>query len=719
MAKTRKIERMTDELVKYDEEIAEMNRLRSELGNTSFAANTHKIGEIERDLLRAKERLHAATSNDRRRTDAALYSSPMVYESTACSTGSSVNSTDSVGSKIKLTPSQVTLARFFAPDSDRRSLLLFHDVGVGKTCTAIQIAERYARDGIKVVVIAPRAVIGQFGREIYNRDAPSGGCLGDGGYKTPEAFQKRYTLCTIHHIFKIVDKIRADARAIHMSDQAREFEVDARVRSRFSNTLFVVDEVHKLRDTKEEKASSETLVRIARCTVNSRMLLMSATPMYNDRSEILWILNLMRTNDKRPRLDERNLTTRSIAAAAEGYVSRVRRADDDPAFPKQEPVSNFELDGLELFASRPPPGPQLEALSGRSRLTANNAHNVFFPPGNAFSDVFEVRRRKGVQRLQYAYVDPGRPIFSGEALATHACKLRTIVDAVLVAETPTFIFSELLEHGIIPLAIALEHAGYRRYAGPSLLVPPSGQDSGKRYIMLCGEPALSDSFDVLRQFNRRNNADGSIIGVVLGSLSVAEGVDLRNVGDVHVMEPWWHMNRIRQIIGRAVRRCSHPHGGGRVRVWLHACVADSLGAESSYDLYRYKIAAAKSAAIEEVENALGAASIESSLSTRFFGTSFEVEPQHQNVAAVDDLIREACASRACLSVDEACKACSKLFRDGTDIEKALATLLEGSDEFRIVDGATVASRRLCAASHQIREFEGRFSRPSCERIKLS
>jgi hypothetical protein len=39
--------------------------------------------------------------------------------------------------------------------------------------------------------------------------------------------------------------------------------------------------------------------------------------------------------------------------------------------------------------------------------------------------------------------------------------------------------------------------------------------------------------------------------------SGAEGISLRNVRYVHIMEPYWHPVRIEQVIGRARRICSH------------------------------------------------------------------------------------------------------------------------------------------------------------------
>ena len=74
-------------------------------------------------------------------------------------------------------------------------------------------------------------------------------------------------------------------------------------------------------------------------TDNLKLLLMSATPMFNSPEEVVWLINLLRLNDKRPPLligdvfapggvfkEERgvNVGRRALVTASRGYVSYVR-----------------------------------------------------------------------------------------------------------------------------------------------------------------------------------------------------------------------------------------------------------------------------------------------------------------------------------------------------------------------------------------------------------
>jgi len=75
-------------------------------------------------------------------------------------------------------------------------------------------------------------------------------------------------------------------------------------------------------------------------------------------------------------------------------------------------------------------------------------------------------------------------------------------------------------------------------------------------------------------FNDIANKDGKIIKIILISPAGSEGINLANVRQVHIMEPYWNEVRIQQLIGRAIRQCSHR---------------DLPMNERSVEIYRYKV----------------------------------------------------------------------------------------------------------------------------------
>ena len=75
-------------------------------------------------------------------------------------------------------------------------------------------------------------------------------------------------------------------------------------------------------------------------------------------------------------------------------------------------------------------------------------------------------------------------------------------------------------------------------------------------------------------YNKSENKFGDIIKIIMISPAGTEGINLRNTRQVHIVEPYWNEVRIEQIIGRAIRICSH---------------ADIPMKDRKVDVFRYKM----------------------------------------------------------------------------------------------------------------------------------
>jgi hypothetical protein len=79
----------------------------------------------------------------------------------------------------------------------------------------------------------------------------------------------------------------------------------------------------------------------------------------------------------------------------------------------------------------------------------------------------------------------------------------------------------------------------------------------------------------LKEQEKENNFMGEVVKVLMITSSGAEGINLKNTRFVHLMEPYWHMVRLQQVIGRARRICSHqdlPEELRTVQVFLYMSV---------------------------------------------------------------------------------------------------------------------------------------------------
>ncbi len=135
-------------------------------------------------------------------------------------------------------------------------------------------------------------------------------------------------------------------------------------------------------------------------------------------------------------------------------------------------------------------------------------------------------------------------------------KIASIVELTLSSDGPVFIFSNWLTFGVEPIAIILEACG---------LVNFVREDKGfGKYFVWSSDTKTKDKDGTLikrarNTFNSVENKDGSLLKVILGTRSVMEGVSFKNVKQVHITEPWWNESRIEQILARASRYCSHSN----------------------------------------------------------------------------------------------------------------------------------------------------------------
>jgi len=111
----------------------------------------------------------------------------------------------------------------------------------------------------------------------------------------------------------------------------------------------------------------------------------------------------------------------------------------------------------------------------------------------------------------------------------------------------------------------------------------------------------------------------------------SEGLDFKFIRQVHVLEPWYNMNRIEQIIGRAVRTCSHkdlPFADRNVEIFLYGSLLKNSEEEAA-DLYVYRLAELKAIQIGHVSRVLKKVSVDCLLNLEQMG--FSVAEVNQTV----------------------------------------------------------------------------------------
>jgi hypothetical protein len=249
--------------------------------------------------------------------------------------------------------------------------------------------------------------------------------------------------------------------------------------------------------------------------------------------------------------------------------------------------------------------------------------------------------KKGLERMM-DYVDQKSPPFKGDfeyrkttlndygkifsynEIGKYSSKIKCILDKILVknadvdgsikvSEGVILIYSQYIDSGLIPMALALEEFGFTRYGEnvkplfknkPSEIVdvrtmkmPSNKKDfMPARYAMITGDPRLSPNNDFeVKGSTNDDNKDGNKVKVILISKAGSEGIDFKFIRQVHILEPWYNMNRIEQIIGRGVRNFSHkdlPFEKRNVQIFMYGTILGD-NKEEAADLYVFRVAELK------------------------------------------------------------------------------------------------------------------------------
>ena len=81
------------------------------------------------------------------------------------------------------------------------------------------------------------------------------------------------------------------------------------------------------------------------------------------------------------------------------------------------------------------------------------------------------------------------------------------------------------------------------------------------YITITAKQEISGTdaqkADEFKTLVSKSNKDGDKIKIVIINQVAAEGYDFKNLREIHILEPWYNLNKTEQIIGRGVRNRSH------------------------------------------------------------------------------------------------------------------------------------------------------------------
>lgn len=214
-------------------------------------------------------------------------------------------------------------------------------------------------------------------------------------------------------------------------------------------------------------------------------------------------------------------------------------------------------------------------------------------------EVFKTKYKYNFKKFWKEYKDKSKLL---EEFYRCSCKMTMMILNSFTSKGPFIIYSTYVRmEGLEIIKIYLKYFGYSSYEN-------KGGKDYFRYTEFHGSINFETREKNKENFNKEDNLYGKRIKIILISPAGAEGISLKNVRQVHILEPYWNEVKIDQLIGRAIRQCSH---------------ADLPMEERYVDVFRY-IAIRKNKKETTDENILKLAVKKNNLINSFLKTLKEV-----------------------------------------------------------------------------------------------
>ena len=280
-------------------------------------------------------------------------------------------------------PFQEFVKVFMGENTPYNSILITWGTGVGKTCGAVQITESL-RPTVQmfhkyIYIIAPANLQQNYKETLLSE------CSGNKHNNGEENISSTYKFYSYLKFGKLIEKIYAQGG-------------EESLIKKFSNCVFVIDEAHNLNNLKEDEETKKeleeetkkelkedeetkkelkeeeeqnsqdntserrllnTLELLFGTIKNSKLILLTATPIRNNISEIASLMNLLRLNNGESKIDEEkafgnDINVNYLLQMFKGYVSYVK-GNSQISFPKIEdqgilinPYPNYDHRGKTL-----------------------------------------------------------------------------------------------------------------------------------------------------------------------------------------------------------------------------------------------------------------------------------------------------------------------------------------------------------------------------------
>src|SRR5437868_973172 len=230
--------------------------------------------------------------------------------------------------KFSLQNHQALLANYITPDTPYKGILVFHNLGTGKTITGVAISRNFidqiVKNNTKIYILCPSTYIKANWRDeillatgttyFNNKNINDYVSVEEKEFAYNNAMVnvlKNYRIITYKSFYKkvtgekISDRIINDdgtIKVVYRKTDTGDFERDISIDKihDLNNTLLIVDEAHNISNNEYGIAVSKIIER----SINLKVVLLTGTPMKNLADDIIPLFNLILPKDNQMERDK-------------------------------------------------------------------------------------------------------------------------------------------------------------------------------------------------------------------------------------------------------------------------------------------------------------------------------------------------------------------------------------------------------------------------------
>lgn len=208
---------------------------------------------------------------------------------------------------VKFTPSQEFISKYFTPSTKEKGILLWHGVGVGKTCTAIAVASNsFEEKGYTILWVTRHTLKADIWKNMFDQVCHERvkQYLAQNNNKMPKELVKRKKLLSNAWNIEPLSYKQFSNLLQGKNEYYKKLVKLNGQEDPLKKTLLIIDEAHKLfnaGDLKEiERPDMDLFLRkiVKSYEVSGndsvRLLLMSATPVSDDPLDFIKLINLLK-----------------------------------------------------------------------------------------------------------------------------------------------------------------------------------------------------------------------------------------------------------------------------------------------------------------------------------------------------------------------------------------------------------------------------------------